>query len=216
MVMRSVSRLPSRSKRHSSTLVALAEKSAKFVPRPSQVAPSGLGEPAETLPLFDLRNEKDGSKGWDNNAKLRRVTRHNGGYRPGVPGIAPAVDRGIGIEDLPPFAREWHAHAVVAQHLRGEIHNHEAAFTRVIALSEPGKDAVVRVVGNQPFEAGGIAIELVQRGQIAVEPVEIAHQALDPRVRALLEQMPRQAQVVIPFAVLSEFRTHEHQLLAGM
>src|SRR5262245_45107248 len=214
MVMRSISRLPSRSNRHSSTLVALAEKSAKFVPRPSQVAPSGLGDPAETLPLFDLRNEKDGSKGWDSNAKLRRLTRHNGGYRPGVPDIAPAVDRGIGIEDLPPFARERHAHAVVAQHLRGEIHHHEAALARVIALSEPRKDAVVRIVGNQPFEAGGIAVELVQRGQTAVEAVEIAHEPLDPGVRRLVEQMPWQADVVIPFAVLSEFRAHEHQLLA--
>src|SRR4029453_2915093 len=192
MVMRSVLRLPSRSNRHSSTLVALAEKSAKFVPRPSQVAPSGLGDPAEILPLFDLRNEKDGSKGWDNNAKLRRLTRHNGGYRPGVPDIAPAVNRGIGIEALPPFAREGHAHAVVAQHLRGEIHHHEAALARVIALPEPRKDAVGRIGGNQPFEAGGIAVQLVQRGQIAVEAVEIAYQALDPCVRGVVEQMPWQ------------------------
>src|SRR5512132_815491 len=192
MAMRSVSRLPSRSNRHSSTLVAFAEKSAKFVPRPSQVAPSGLGDPAETLPLFDLRNEKDGSKGWDNNAKLRRVTRHNGRYRAGVPDIAPAVDRGIGIEDLPPSARERHAHAVFALHLRGEIHHHEAALARVIALSEPRKDAVVRIVGNQPFEAGGIAVERMQRRQIAVEAVEIAHQSVDSGVQRLVEQMPRQ------------------------
>src|SRR5438874_2413448 len=107
-LIRSVSRRPSRSNRHNSTLVAWAEKRAKFVPRPSQVAPSGCGVPAETCSLLDLRNEKDGSKGWDNNAKLRAVTRHNGLDRAGVPNIAPAVDRGIGIEHLAPFACERH------------------------------------------------------------------------------------------------------------
>src|SRR5581483_11484963 len=37
------------SKRHSSTLVALREKSAKFTPEPSHVAPSGWGLPGQTL-----------------------------------------------------------------------------------------------------------------------------------------------------------------------
>src|SRR5438874_9031553 len=44
--MRSISRRPCASKRHSSTLVAVAESSAKFTPRPSQVAPSGWGRPS--------------------------------------------------------------------------------------------------------------------------------------------------------------------------
>src|SRR5262245_44700416 len=135
MAMRSVSRLPSRSNRHSSTLVAFAEKTAKFVPRPSQVAPSGFGDPAEILPLFDLRNEKDGSKGWDNNAKLRAVTRHNGGYRPGVPDIAAAIRCGIGVEDFAPLAGERHAHAVVVQHLRREIHHRHTALARGVSLA---------------------------------------------------------------------------------
>src|SRR5262245_5681307 len=133
--MRSVSRLPSRLNRHSSTFVALAENSAKFVPRPSQVAPSGCGEPAETWLLLDLRNEKDGSKGWDNNVKLRTVTRHNGGYRPGVPDIASAIRCGIGVEDFAPLAGERHAHAVVVQHLRREIHHRHTALARGVSLA---------------------------------------------------------------------------------
>src|SRR5437764_5721229 len=44
--MRSISRRPCSSKRHSSTLVAVAENSAKFTPSPSQVAPSGWGRPS--------------------------------------------------------------------------------------------------------------------------------------------------------------------------
>src|SRR3954452_8144422 len=97
--MRSVSRRPSRSNRHSSTFIALAENSAKFVPRPSQVAPSGNGDPAEMWPL-DLRNEKEGGKRWDNNMQLRAVAGHKRGDRSGVPHIGTPVDGRVGVEDL--------------------------------------------------------------------------------------------------------------------
>src|SRR5579884_1151510 len=103
--MRSVSRRPSRSKRHSSTFSALAENSAKLVPPPSQVAPSGNGAPAETCPL-DLRNEVEGGEGWDNNMQLRAVAGHKRGHASHVPDVAAAVDRGIGVEHLAPIAGE--------------------------------------------------------------------------------------------------------------
>src|ERR1700754_3662773 len=105
MIMRSVSRRASRSNRHSSTLAACAENSAKFVPRPSQVAPSGCGDPAEVCPL-DLRNEKDGSKGWDDNVKLRAIACHNCGDRSLVPDIAAAICGGVRIEYFAPASGE--------------------------------------------------------------------------------------------------------------
>src|SRR4051812_27738224 len=46
--MRSSSFFPSSSNRHSSTFKAFAENKAKFTPRPSQVAPSGCGDPSRT------------------------------------------------------------------------------------------------------------------------------------------------------------------------
>src|SRR4029077_1709004 len=46
--MRSSSRSPRSSNRHSSTLVALAEKRAKCVPLPSHAAPQGCGRPSCT------------------------------------------------------------------------------------------------------------------------------------------------------------------------
>src|SRR5262245_58458987 len=101
--MRSISRRPWLSKRHSSTFSAFAEKSAKFVPRPSQVAPNGCGAPAEirTLPL---RNEKNCTKGRSNKADLgdcALVQRPDGAR---VPDIGATVEHGIGIEDLTPRA----------------------------------------------------------------------------------------------------------------
>src|SRR5689334_6888244 len=176
--MRSVSRRPSRSKRHSSTFVALAENSAKLVPRPSHVAPNGCGEPAEINPLR-FRNEKDGSKGWDNNADLRNVTRDNGRYGPRVPDIASGVDSSVGIQDLAPPTRKRHANAIVMENLRSEIHNNQAPFVRAGALSQPGESTVVRIVRNQPLETLRVAIECVQRGQSAIKAIEVADQTLD-------------------------------------
>src|SRR5690348_5341361 len=46
--MRSTSVLPSASKIHSSTLVALPENSAKLTPSPVHVAPSGKGKPSRS------------------------------------------------------------------------------------------------------------------------------------------------------------------------
>src|SRR2546428_9625735 len=101
--MRSISRRPWLSKRHSSTFSAFPENSAKFVPRPSQVAPNGCGAPAEirTLPL---RNEKNCSKGRNNKADLGNCALVQRPDRARVPDIAAAVERGIGVKDLAPSA----------------------------------------------------------------------------------------------------------------
>src|SRR3954462_4159683 len=47
--MRSSSVAPCESNTHSSTFVACEEKSEKLTPRPSQVAPRGLGSPSLSL-----------------------------------------------------------------------------------------------------------------------------------------------------------------------
>ena len=52
---------PVPSNRHSSTFSACAENRAKFVPRPSQVAPSGCGVPAESR-MLAFRNQKNRRK----------------------------------------------------------------------------------------------------------------------------------------------------------
>src|SRR5436853_2636046 len=46
---RSISRRPRGSNRHSSTRSAFLEKSAKFTPAPSHVAPSGCARPRQTV-----------------------------------------------------------------------------------------------------------------------------------------------------------------------
>src|SRR5215510_14568867 len=59
MRMRAISRLPSGpSNKQSSTLVEFCEKSEKFTPLPSHVAPSGYGCPSHTSIAFSVSLNK--------------------------------------------------------------------------------------------------------------------------------------------------------------
>src|SRR6185312_11587311 len=140
MATRSTSFRPLLSNRQSSTFSALAENSAKFVPRPSQVAPSGCGEPA-AMRRSDFRNEIEGSKRWKDKVKLRAFGCHNSGHKPCVPCVAAAIVGSVGVERLAPVPGERHAHPVAAPHLRGEIHHHETARFRIAALAQPCEHA---------------------------------------------------------------------------
>ena len=69
-----------------------------------------------------------------------------------------------------------------------------------MALADPGENVAVGVLGDDPFEAGCLAIQLVQCGHAAIEPVEVADQRLHAGMLLVLEQMPVERMVVIPFA----------------
>src|SRR5438874_12170250 len=99
--MRSISRRPRRSNRQSSTFSACAENSAKLVPRPSQVAPSGCGDPGERRTLA-LPDEKNCSKGRNNKADLGNRALAQCVDDAGVPHVAAAIECGIGVEHLAP------------------------------------------------------------------------------------------------------------------
>src|ERR1041385_2789135 len=149
--IRSSSRRPAASNRHSSTFVALAENRAKFVPRPSHVAPSGCGTPRVRRGLA-VRDKKEGSKRRKDKGKLRAVRRDNRRDCPGVPNVAAAIDGSVGIEHLTPAPGEWHAHPLVRAHFRREIGHHEAPVSRLSAFTQPGKDTSIDVVRYNPLE----------------------------------------------------------------
>src|SRR5438105_3319036 len=106
--MRSTSRRPWLSNRQSSTFCALAENSAKFVPRPSQLAPRGWGRPAESRTLR-LGGEKNCSKGRNNKADLWDRTFVQRPHTTAVPYITAAVEFRIGVEHLAPPSRNRHS-----------------------------------------------------------------------------------------------------------
>src|ERR1700730_7629489 len=110
--MRSSSRRPWLSNRQSSTFVALAENSAKLVPRPSQVAPSGWDAPADSLVLA-FRDEEKGGERRNDKADLGNAAIVQRLYCSPVPDIAAPIGGGVGIEDLAPGAGKWNPDAII-------------------------------------------------------------------------------------------------------
>ena len=77
--------------------------------------------------------------------------------------------------------------------------------------------ALVRIVSLHPLETCGRRVALVERGFLAIEPVQVAHELLEPVVPvAVLDQVPIETGFVIPFVPLAEFAAHEQQLFAGL
>src|SRR5581483_465488 len=98
--------------------------------------------------------------------------------------------------------------------IRGE--HDESGFAAWAGLRFPGERDHVRVgvVGLDPPEAARVGVELPQSGLVAVETVEVAHEALDPGVLRRLEQVPVERALVAPLLLLGELRAHEEELLA--
>src|SRR5262245_54606397 len=213
--MRSISRRPWLSNRQSSTRSALAENRAKFVPRPSQVAPSGCGAPAESR-MLPLRDEKNCSKGRNYQTDLGNSSPLQRADRTPVPDIAAAVNGGIGVEDLVPGPGKRNLDAIVAVDFGGEIDHDQTALLRLASFAQPGEDTAAGVVHDQPLESARFAIQLVQCRQRAVQTIEIPDQSLHARRLGTLEQMPIERMVVPPFRLLTELVAHEQQLLAGV
>src|SRR4029078_3308424 len=165
------------------------------------------------LPLWD---EKNCSKRRNGKTDLGDGTLIQRRHYTGVPHVGAAVDFSVGVEYFPPFAGERHADAVVAIDLGRGIHHHNAAVPGVLALAQPGKDAAVGVMHHQPLKAGVIAIERMQRRHAAIEPVEIADEALNAGMPRLFEKMPVERMIVAPVAFLTELAAHKHQLLVEM
>src|SRR5215469_1026314 len=213
--MRSFSRRPWLSNKQSSTFSAFAENSAKLVPRPSHVAPSGCGAPAEIRTL-SLRNEKNCRKWRNNKADLGNWALVQRRDRARVPDIAAAVQRGIAVEDLAPGPRKWNLDAVVAIDLRREVYHHEATVLRLASFTQPREYAAFGVMHDQPLEPGVLTIEFVQSRYRAVKTIEITDQSLHARVPGVLEKMPIKRMIVAPFVLLAELAAHEQELLAGV
>ena len=82
-----------------------------------------------------------------------------------IPDIAAAIMRGVRIEHLAPFAGERHADAVVVIDVRRKIDDDETARAGIVALADEAEHVAGGIVGHDPFEAGRIAIQFVQRRQ---------------------------------------------------
>ena len=83
-------------------------------------------------------------------------------------------------------------------------------------MTQEADHAFFPVVEVHPAETVAGKVFLVERRFGTVTAVQIAHPALQAGMQWILQDMPFQAFVVLPFAALSELPAHEQKLLAGM
>lgn len=87
--------------------------------------------------------------------------------------------------------------------------------SRTATTTNPGEDALLVVIALDPLEPCGLMVEIMQRQQSAIEPIEILDRAPDSLVeRNSLQEVPVEADQVVPLLTLGKFTSHEEQFLS--
>src|SRR5207237_9397003 len=88
---------------------------------------------------------------------------------------APAIARGIAIDDFIVLPRVWYAHPVAVARHRGEIaHKHERLML-FLALAHKGRNAIIRVMHINPGEPCRVIIKQAQRRFFLLTLVQVAY-----------------------------------------
>src|ERR1700722_13589083 len=125
---------------------------------------------------------------------------------------AAILDR-VAVQTLAPVAAARYPDTIVGARERREVAHDENHFT-VAALSQKRDHARLVVVAVDPFEAFPVEVEGVERRGTRVEAVQFAHPALHAGMQGVLQYMPVEARIILPFAPLTELSSHEEELLA--
>ena len=134
----------------------------------------------------------------------------------GISHVAPPIGRGITVQQFAVIAFAGHADSIVVAGNRSEVTQAHDLIILVLGFSEEGDHGMGRIAKVDPVETGPVVIEFVQRRLLAVEPVEVSYEPLEPHVSIEIAEMPFQASVMIPFTPLSELSAHEQHFLSGM
>src|SRR5579883_2342389 len=145
---------------------------------------------------------------------MRRV--RFGLHGPGIAETAAAIFERVAVEALAIEPRQRHADAIAMARYGREVADDHRELMGIARAAEIGERALIGIARIDPLEPLGLGVELIERGELAVEAVEIAHHELNAAMKGIPEQVPIEAVVVVPFARLREFAAHEQKLLAGM
>jgi len=126
-----------------------------------------------------------------------------------VPQVGATVRFRIAVEDFVVASFAWGADHVAVVHDRREIDDGQQEVRPILGAPHQRDDRVVAVVAIDPLEAGGVEVALVECRLGGVNTIEILDELLQSLVQGLLEQVPVDAAVVVPLAVLADFATHE-------
>lgn len=92
--------------------------------------------------------------------------------------IGAAVDGGVRIEDFLVVARPGNAHAVAVADDGSGAEQHDNELVGISAVAHEGIDAIVGIVGVEPFKTLPVRIDFVESGFRSEQAVKIADQAL--------------------------------------
>ena len=126
-----------------------------------------------------------------------------------IPLTAATVHRRVTIQQFFPETLLWHANTVVLSDDRSEITNEEQLVSRISAPAQEADNAPLNIATVDPGETASIEIQLVHRTLAAIQGIQVAHPALQCRMKRHTQQVPIEACIVVPLRPLAEFTTHE-------
>ena len=127
---------------------------------------------------------------------------------------AATVLRVIAVQQHVAITGKRYTDRIVISYDWGQIYDTNNDTAGAVA-SQPAEHAAVTVIPVDPLETGAVKINLVQCRGTAIDPVQVSYQPLHAAVRRMLEQVPVQRPVMVPFVPLRDFVPHERQLLPG-
>jgi len=130
--------------------------------------------------------------------------------------VGATVDGSVGVENFGVEAGLWDADEVAFADDWSGVHDDGEKIGGIFSAPKERENAVVGVIGVEPFEPVPVEIDLMERGLGGVEPVKVRDKTKDAPVGVMLQEMPIHAASFTPFLTLGKFLTHEKEFLAGM
>src|SRR5947209_2007932 len=121
--------------------------------------------------------------------------------------MAMLSNRRRAVDELEPATRQWHADLIVVARHRREVEDRNDQLI-VRASTHEADHALLGVGDVNPRETGWVEVKLVQRFLVAHDPVQVSCPSAQPVVHRLIQQMPVEALLVVPFAPLSKLGAH--------
>src|ERR1039457_1418215 len=147
--------------------------------------------------------------------------RHGDGVRPvvlrygarrhaaAIAHIASAEQLRIRVENLLVEAFFRHAELVALPGHRCKVAADQDEILRVMAAAQERDDGILPVAEVHPLETRMVEVHLIQSGVGAIQPVQLAHKALQLAVGLEFQQFPAYPLIVVPLFALADLLPHE-------
>jgi len=156
----------------------------------------------------------EGRKGEDQGIRTALSGVKSGLLATFVAGIRTAIVHGVGVHDFAVEARMGDTQAIAVADYGSGVDDGDDEVIGIFATADESENAVVGIVGVNPFETMPVEIDLMKGRLGGVKTVEIADETLDATMGIVLEEMPVEAASFAPFLTLGELLAHEEEFLA--